>query len=190
MSAEYGTTRSQRLIATCLAAALIIGSTIWIAGTMIGISSSEEIVERQQGLLANLDARVEQAGIKSGDGPAPGQDLTRIYLAGDTIAVSGAGLQQSASQIIESAEGRIQETQIFAEGQSDPEPGRVDLRVSFEITNDGLQKVLHRMETGLPFLTVRSLTIRPVSARSQTDDDEPPLKVEVVVAGHRKTADP
>jgi hypothetical protein len=68
-----------------------------------------------------------------------------------------------------------------------PDPGRVDLRVSFDTEIVGLQSILHQLETGTPILLARSLTVQSGGAGEIVETESPPLRVVMVVGGYRET---
>lgn len=95
-------------------------------------------------------------------------DMSRIYTAGNTAALASASLQEHVVKAIASASGKLIETSAM-DIDGDPErqlDDSVGIRASFDIDNDGLLTVLHRLETGLPLVFVSKLSVRRLPSES------------------------
>ncbi|OQP86744.1 hypothetical protein BTR14_09925 [Rhizobium rhizosphaerae] len=84
-----------------------------------------------------------------------------LFLAAGSRTAAMAGLQQALLDAIAQAGGRVLETaaadEVAAEGA---DAGRVTVRTTLDIDNDGLLTLLYRVESRLPLMDVASLSIR------------------------------
>jgi hypothetical protein len=106
-----------------------------------------------------------------------------VFLPGETPAIAGAALQRIVATTVETASGRVTESEI-SPSESEEDPGRVDLRVSFDTEIVGLQKILFDLETGSPILLIRDLSVQTGSEAADMEDSSPPLRVVAVVGGY------
>ena len=63
----------------------------------------------------------------------------------------------------------------------------IDLLVSFDTEIVSLQRVLFEIETGVPVLIVRSLTVQSGTVGDFVDTESPPLRVVILVSGYQET---
>ncbi|WP_245479763.1 type II secretion system protein GspM, partial [Hansschlegelia zhihuaiae] len=115
-------------------------------------------------------------------------DARSIYLPGDGVELARAELQKLLVEAVSAADGKLIESQEpGTERASDaPDDGRVDLRVTFDATNDGLLDLIYGLETRLPLLTIERLETRRLDVTGEDDPEDPTLRVSLVVRGHRK----
>ena len=166
-------------VAVALLLAIVVGVATWSATNLVATQSLTEHIENQRRILNDLDKRVSVRAVRGEVSVAPVDIGAKIYLHGATLSIAGAALQKAMAGAVEDAGGRIIETQIYpggkdeqadaglaaAEGNGANGPGRVDLRITLEIKNVGLQRLLFGIETGLPLLTTRRVTINSFAAR-------------------------
>lgn len=127
----------------------------------LGVLNSLQIAEnrmmvaettRQAGLLERRLATV----------PALTGDTTpSLTIEGSSRTAAIARLQQTILDAVMAAPGRIIETAAtegdVAEGE---ESDHIAVATTFDIDNDGLLRLLYQVESGLPLMTVESLSIR------------------------------
>jgi hypothetical protein len=179
--------RPLRRVATgALAVALPLGALVFAGATFLRAGETGALAERQAATVAALERRVARLGTR--DDKAV--DVSAIYLPGDGPELARAELQKLLAEGVDAAGGRLIETQEpGAERASEtPDDGRVELRVTFDATNDGLLDVLHGLETRLPLLTIERLEARRLDAGgAEADPEDPTLRASIVVRGYRKT---
>jgi len=114
-------------------------------------------------------------------------DLSRIYLPGETATLASAGLQQRLIDAITAASGKIIETSAVDEaGSGEPaENANLAIRASLDIDNDGLLKLLHQLETGLPLIFVEKISVRR-SSQDSGDTTTERLRVDLTAAARWK----
>lgn len=137
--------------------------------------------------LAPLESRIRaQAGRAV---PKPG-DTASLFLDAGTGSLARAELQQRLVGLVERSGGRL----IEVRGDEAPEATAqrsITLRLSLDITNEGLFDLLAAVETGVPLLTVETLNIRPVPSRtSGSDEPNPTLRVALAIRGYQREDKP
>lgn len=188
MSAEPdGGSRPLRRTATgALAIALPLGALVFAVVTFLQASETSALADRQSATVSALERRVAQLG----DRRAGALDASAIYLPGDGPEIARAELQKLLVEAVTAAEGRLIETQEPGAGLASdaPDDGRIELRVSFDASNNGLLDLVYGLETRLPLLTIVRLETRRLDAGGDEDLEDPTLRISLVVRGHRKMA--
>jgi len=67
-------------------------------------------------------------------------------------------------------------------------PDDVLVQATLEISLDALQALLYQLETGTPYLTVGSLSVRPASPAAQRSTPDGPLRVSLTLRGQWRRA--
>jgi hypothetical protein len=176
----------RRRIAALLAVALIlVVPATWVAWSLNSVAVLDETTRSQSILLQGLRSRL--AGFEPGEA-APGDPggVESVFLPGDTAAIAGAALQRIVAEAVEGVGGRLVESEVVRIETAEEEPGRVDLRVSFDTEIVSLQRVLFDIETGVPILIVRSLTVQSGTVGDLVDTESPPLRVVILVSGYQE----
>lgn len=144
------------------------------------IGSDRLTVEENRRQAAALQRRLARPAAPAGAQISP----LSIRAASRTLAM--ADLQQKLSDAVAAASGRVIET-TATEGTDTNEDARdrIDVKAVLDIDNDGLLLLLVRLESGVPLMTIESLSIRRVSgSQAPTNDDtpasgEPPILLRV-----------
>lgn len=171
-----------RLMALMAFALMIVLPIGWAAWSLNAASVAAETIRSQSVLLDGIRQRLsaQQASPQGAGSPT---DQASIYLPGETASIAGAGLQRIVADAIQSAGGRLVESE-FARGEpSEEEPGRVDLRVAFDAEIVTLQQVLFQLESGMPVLLLHALSIQVSGATEIAEGASPPLRVTLLVGG-------
>lgn len=172
-----------RIASLTLVALMIVGPIVWAVWSLSAASAVAETTESQKVLLAGIRQRLaKQQGNLQTTGSEP--DAASIHLPGDTPAIAGAALQTLVAGAVGNAGGRVVETEFERVEATEEEPGRVDLRVAFDAEIVTLQKILFQLESGMPVLLVRSLSIQSPGAAAEGGDASPPLRVNLLVSGY------
>lgn len=113
--------------------------------------------EARKSTLAMLERRLSM--------PAPARDVKldeASFVQGANYALAANALQQHIVHDSEDNGARIVSSSIDPEDTSQPPSARaVVVQVVFDISNDGLQRVLYQLEAGLPFISIESLKVAP-----------------------------
>ena len=169
--------------ALAVVALMIIVPAAWVAWSLSSAAALAETVRSQSVLLEGLRQRIADLDIPAGGAAAT--DKTSIYLPGETAAIAGAALQQLVASAIAESGGRVVETEFApTEATEAEDPGRVDLRVSFDTEIVGLQRILFTLERGPPVLFVRTLQVQSPAAGEITAEVSPPLRAVMLVGGY------
>jgi len=187
--AEPAAISQSRLAAILVAGLLIAAPVLWIgwgwhAAAAVEASNaalSAQLLALRQRLLL-LRTGPESTGALA--------DAAAVYLPGETPAITGAALQRLVVDAIEAAGGRLTESEISASpAAAEEEPGRVDLRVSFDTEIVALQRILYELESRLPILFVRGLNVRSAESGEIGPEVSPPLRVVLAVGGYREVTE-
>jgi len=171
---------SRRIGALLLLSLLILAPVVWIAWSLHAASLAAESIHTQSETLAALRSRLSAL---TADASRAEEAAASVFLPGETPAIAGAALQRLVAATVESAAGRVTESEI-APTESEEDPGRVDLRVSFDTEIVGLQKILFDLESGSPILLIRDLSVQTGGETAEMADASPPLRVVAVVGGY------
>jgi hypothetical protein len=169
--------QGKRIAALLAVALVILAPALWIGWSLYAASLVEDSNRAQRDMLAALRTRL--------DGLAPGEnsgavDPQSMFLPGETPAIAGAALQRLVAATIETAGGRVTESEI-SPVEAEGDPGRVELRASFDTEIVGLQKILFELESGAPILLLRTLDVQSGDVASGAPS--PALRVVMEIAG-------
>jgi general secretion pathway protein M len=145
---------------------------------LVEAAESEAHAAQQEALFAQLQRRVA-----AGPANALPEDTSALYLKAASDGLAKAELQQHLVRLIAEKAGRLIETQGGDE-PTEEESRRVMVRVTLDVTNDGLFAILHGIETGLPLLTVEQMALRKLPGQGGGEDPDPVLRVSLAVVGH------
>jgi hypothetical protein len=183
MTPAVEVSRGLRWGALALFVALPVIVVAVIAANLARMGAAGDLIVRQEQLLAQLDARLARVG---GDGPALG-DTSAIYLPAASAPLAGAALQQRLVAAAESAGGRVIETQSVEEIEPDGQDD-VRLRITLDVDNEGLRKLMHDLETGLPLVTLDTVAVRQLPSQDTDGGENPTLRIDLVVRGFWRAA--
>lgn len=113
------------------------------------------------------------------------KDGRRFFLKNTAPNLAGAELQEQVRAAIESNGGRITTSQ----NQGPKDEGRfrqITVSVQFFASSPALQKILYALESQPPYLSVESITMRPLNAFrgfKPAIGQEPEINVQLDVAG-------
>jgi hypothetical protein len=114
------------------------------------------------------------------------RDGRRFFLKNTAPNLAGAELQELVRSAIESNGGRITTSQ----NQGPREDGRfkqISVTVQFFASTPALQKILYALEAAPPYLSVESMTLRPLNAFrgfKPAAGQEPEINVQLEVGGY------
>ncbi len=186
-AARPGAITQARAASLALVALMVLVPAVWVTWSLVSAATLAEALRGQTVLLDGLRQRI--AALDSPDHAAGTPDAATIYLPGETAAIAGAALQQLVASTIAEAGGRVVETEFAPiENAEAEDPGRVDLRVSFDTEIVGLQRILFELERGPPVLLVRALEVQSPGAGEVAEDTSPPLRAMMLVGGYWEAA--
>ena len=132
---------------------LVFAITAWT--TVAEILERRNAVAATADILHQLESRspaAPRSGAKDGASAVTGSPL----LEGATVTIGGANLLQRVAGAVAQLGGNILYTQVDLQGTQSKE-GFVSVTVSCEVEQPALQKLLHDLEAGMPFLFVDQL---------------------------------
>jgi general secretion pathway protein M len=186
MLLQPGTPVSRLAAIGLLVLALLAGWTFVVAPLLRGYQTTAEQIERSQSLLERyrrlaaqqpeLQRMVDQASQAAG--------ASAGYLKGETEALAAASLQEQVRALVDDAGGELRSTQILPlEPAEEGVPARrVGLRLQLAIDLEGLQALLHGLETAEPYLFLEDVTMRERRMRRRRrNDPEPPPMLDVAL---------
>jgi hypothetical protein len=157
---------------------------LWIGWSLAAASEAAEAVRIRSDTLASLRDRLTALEPDSLD---PITGAAGLYLPGATAAIAGAALQRVITASVEEAGGRVAETEVAPAEASEDASGGVDLRVSLDTDIVGLQRILFKLETGLPILILDDLSIQAPETMGEAGSPNPVLHVVMRVRGYLDT---
>lgn len=177
----------RRAMAVLVVALMLLVPALWTIWSLHESTVVTETLRSQSIVLTGLKSRLAQ--LESGPVSTGAlADSASIYLPGETAAIAGAALQRLVANTIEAAGGRVVESESAAADPSVEDPGRVDLRVSFDTEIVGLQQILFELESGVPVLLLRALNVQSPGAIEVAGMESPPLRIEMQVGGYWESA--
>jgi hypothetical protein len=176
----------RRIAALFVVALILVVPATWVAWSLQSVAVLEDTVRSQAILLQGLRNRL--AEFEPGEtSPGDAADAESVFLPGDTAAIAGAALQRIVAEAVEGVGGRLVESEVVRVETAEEEPGRIDLRVSFDTEIVSLQRVLFEIESGVPILIVRSLTVQSGTVGELVETESPLLRVVIMVSGYQET---
>ena len=175
--------RGRRIAALLVIALVILAPVLWVVWSLYAASLVVDSNRAQREMLSALQARVAGLAPRENAGSA---DPQSVFLPGETAAIAGAALQRLVAATIEAAGGRVTESEI-SPVEAEDDPGRVELRASFDTEIVGLQKILFELESGAPVLLMRTLDVQ--SGDEASSEPSPPLRVVMEIAGRWEAAE-
>jgi len=175
---------TKRFAAVAIVAVLLLAGLIWIGWASLAVSAIQDRTAQQRDQLSSLVQRSQGLGGEGGD--RPGDQGISVYFRGETPAIAAAAVQQTVDGIVDDAGGRVVESQILPVDQAEDSAHRIDLRASFEADIEALQAALYDIETHLPMMMIRSMSVRSFVSRGsgEPDEENPILQISLVVSGY------
>lgn len=141
-------------------------------------SAADELAERRQ-LLSRL-ASASSAGAAAGR-QASAVAPPAAFIDAPTQGQAGAQLQSHLARLALEQQATVASSGVEPAAQEAPDTIRV--QATLAISLDALQTLLHRLETGTPYLVVDSLSIQPSGAVARQADGAAPLRVTLILRG-------
>ena len=171
-----------RIIVLAAGVLLLLAPLIWMGWSVSAAFEAREAIRLRSETLATLRERL--SAFAAGADAGALDDAASPYLPGATAAIAGAALQRIVADTVEEAGGRLAESEIARIDASEGDPGRVDLRVSFDSDIVGLQRILFKLETGAPIMILHSLNVRSADVVGEAGSQQPVLRVVLLVGGY------
>ncbi|HJW79697.1 MAG TPA: type II secretion system protein GspM, partial [Beijerinckiaceae bacterium] len=145
--------------------------------------AADELAERRE-LLARLARAPAGAGAT---GPARIVEApAAAFIDAPTHGQAGAQLQSYFARLATEQNATVAMSGVEAATREAPDD--VLVQATLEISLDALQALLYQLETGTPYLTVGSLSVRPASPAAQRSTPDGPLRVSLTLRGQWRRA--
>lgn len=166
-----------------IAAALYVA--VIVALIAANCAAALDIVDRRRALADTTELLAQLQG--RGAGSIPGSLLAASrpgspFLEGPTVTVAGAALLQRVASAVQSVGGTVQSSQVDVLG-TQARDGFVTLLMSCELEQPALQRLLHDLEAGMPFLFVDQLDVQTQQMSAAMDNGAGRVRVVLGVSG-------
>ena len=181
--------RFKRIFGKVSALALLAGLLFIIYAVAIGpvvtrVFDTRERIAEQRILLGRLTSVSEQTGIAATlETPSKSATADSAFLPGASDAIRIAELQSLLNQVAE-AEGALLKSTRALQPRNRDSVRLLGIEVQFNASIEQIQRILFKLETGLPNLFIESLQVTPQTTFSPTGDpDLSKLEVRLAVTG-------
>jgi len=131
--------------------------------------AKQEFAERQE-MVARLEARLRTEGPGRAAAVAP----PAAFLDAPTQGLAGAQLQAHLAQTASAQQAGLISSGLEATKREDT-PDTIRLQATMEVGLSALQAILHRLESGTPYVFVEALTVQPAGGAAAGRPAEDPL---------------
>lgn len=143
---------------------VVLASGLWFAKEAADAALLE--VEAKNTFLESMKKRMQLPVRTATDKGAEANE----FLEGANYALAANGMQHRIVELIESSGGTLVTVGVDPPDDTEKSPlRRVVVQAVSELTNDGLQQVLYRLESERPFIMVDSLSVRNVPNRGDSE---------------------
>jgi len=152
----------RRIAAVGLLFGVVAGPWVGIAAPMLGAyDEARQQLDQTRALLRRADvAAGKREGLKATLAKLKqSSDSDGGFLKGSNDSLAAAQIQSRLKTVLDSAQGELKSTQILP-GKREGNLTRVGVRVQMSGSIGAVQKVLHAIESGTPFLFTENLEIR------------------------------
>ncbi|MGE5146251.1 MAG: type II secretion system protein GspM [Candidatus Eiseniibacteriota bacterium] len=162
--------------------AVVLPVRAYVGGLETEIAGLEDALGRYQriaGERTQLAALVRHAAQQQPD--------TGLYLEGSSDALAAAQLQDLLNQIVKSSGGAVDSVRVLQSAAEGPNR-RVSVQLLIETRVTALRAMLYSIETGKPYLFVKSITVNSIAGVRPDSpvEDSSDLDVRLEVYGYRK----
>ncbi|MFG1293594.1 type II secretion system protein GspM [Xanthobacter oligotrophicus] len=163
-----------------LISAAIYGTVVLTLFT-VAIGTVSDLVARRAAIAEELEMLDRYSGRRSRSTPgAASSEIGSRFLEGPTATIAGAALVERLSSAVETSGGRMSSSRLDVDSSAWGS-GFLSAEANLEIQESDLQKLLHDIEAGLPFLYVGQLTVQGGAIAPSSEDRR--LKVTFTVYG-------
>lgn len=157
---------------------------LFLTLTLVNLVYTNEVrlqIARQESTLGAMSTHLPALGLRDAG------DSRSLYLSESTPSLAAADLRRRIAAAVVAAGGRLIETRFVDADQPEPRPDLFSLGATFDIGNAGLAKLLKGVETGLPVIHVRTLSLRHAGSSETTAQEDPLLRADMVVEAFRRS---
>jgi len=157
--------------------ALVATCALAIAGTVSMRAGAVHDLAEQHTLLSNLEHRASARG--GGEVASAAKAPASAFVEAPTQGLAGAQLQGYLSQLVAAQHGTLISAGAQPPGKDDDGAQAIRVLATLDVSSVSLQALLHRLETGVPYLFIDALTVQAPGLLQRSDD--PALRVTLTV---------
>jgi general secretion pathway protein M len=156
---------------------LVVTCALAVAGTVCMYARAVHDLAEQHALLSNLQhlARAGNAVEVASAVNVPASALVES----PTQGIAGAQLQGYLSQLVAAQHGTLISAGVQSPARSDDAAESIRVLATLDVSSVSLQALLHRLETGVPYVFIDALTVQAPGLVQGNDD--PALRVTLTV---------
>jgi len=157
---------------------LILTCAFAVAGAVSMRALAVRELEEQRRILSDLEHRVHARG-----GAARASAMTApasAFVEAPTQGLAGAQLQGYLSQLVSAQHGTLISAGVQPPARGDDGQEAIRVLATLDVSSVALQALLHRLETGVPYVFVDALTVQAPGVLKERSDD-PVLRVSLTV---------
>jgi len=168
---------TNRMVALGALLVLVVICALAIAGTVSMRARAVHDLAEQRALLSKLQhlARAGSAGEVASAVNVPASALVEA----PTQGIAGAQLQGYLSQLVAAQHGALISAGVQPPARGDDGAEAIRVLATLDVSSVSLQALLHRLETGVPYVFIDALTVQVPSLVQRNDD--PALRVTLTV---------
>src|SRR5215467_7281198 len=167
--------REQTISLSALALLLVLCACLVQYAMQARADAARELAERQE-TVTQLEARARAAGPGRSVGAAP----AAAFLDASTQGLAGAQLQAHVAQAASAQQAALVTSGLEPTKREDT-PDTIRLQATIEVGLVALQAILHRLESGTPYVFVEALAIQPAGAAGGRPAEDPLLRTTLSV---------
>lgn len=167
----------QQWAAAGVLVALLLGCVLVASFALeMRASAAEELAERRQ-LLSRLTSASAAGAMAGREGRAVAPPTA--FIDAPTQGQAGAQLQSHLARLAFEQRASVASSAVEPPAQEVSDSIRV--QATLAISLDALQMLLYRLETGMPYVAVESLSVQPSGAAARQADRAAPLRVTLIL---------
>src|SRR5215510_5776563 len=168
MALKMTLNREQTISLAALALLLAVCAALVQYAMQTRADAARELAERQE-MVAQLEARARANGPGRSVAAAP----AAAFLDAPTQGLAGAQLQAHLAQTASAQQAGLISSGLEATKREDT-PDTIRLQATMEVGLSALQAILHRLESGTPYVFVEALTVQPAGGAAAGRPAEDP----------------
>jgi len=157
---------------------LVVTCALGIVGTVSMRARAVHELGEGLALLSDLEHRARAQG--GGEAGSAATAPASAFLEAPTQGLASAQLQGYLSQLVAAQHGTLISAGAQPRGRDDDAAEAIRVLAALDVSSVSLQALLHRLETGVPYVFVDALTVQARGALVQRSDD-PLLRVTLTV---------
>ena len=158
---------------------LIALCTIAVGTTLVMRSQARDELDDKRAAFTRF-VRLP-AGAGGGAAARVGQAPAAAFIDAPTQGQAGAQLETYLARLAREQGAAVMSSGV--EGERKGEPDAIRVQATIETTLRPMQVLLHRLETGTPYVVVESLSVQPSASGQRAAAEDGPLRVVVVLRG-------